>query len=125
MSTAKTIETLRARVAELSVEIMERQVELDRISREHDALKLALQSLEAIQDDILERAIGDEIGEGLTYKQKVVFEKIPLGRQNALPPVLIAKRCLSIDPDYVRKTLMRMSQNGRIKIYDSKYWRES
>jgi hypothetical protein len=125
MTTAKTVEILRQRLSELTEAIVERQTELDQLVRERDALLLAVQSIEKIQDDILDRAIGDEVDEGLTYRQKVVFDKIPIGRSNALPPVMIGKRCPSIEPDYVRKTLKRLSDYGRINTYDSKYWRDS
>ncbi len=132
MSKEATILVLQARLTELAAEMTQRQLELVEemnkrkaelamLTRESDALKLALQSLENIQDDVFEGTIGDS----LTYKQRVVFENIPVGRENALPPALITKRCLSIDPDYVRKTLKRMSDDGRINGYDSKYWRDS
>lgn len=124
MATDDTIAHLEARLAELTVEIVERQQELDRLTKEHDALKLALSSLKNIQDDVLDSAIADDREGELTYRQKVVFEKIPIGRRNALPPVLIGRRCVGLEPDYVRKTLKRLAKYGTIQSEQSRYWRE-
>lgn len=125
MSTTDTITHLTIRLAELSVEIIERQTELDRLTNEHDALNIALRSLQDIQGGVLDHAIGDGSDGELTYRQKLVYEKVPFGQSNALTPALISKRCTELSSDYVRKTLARFSRYGRIKSHDSKYWREA
>lgn len=125
MAAQETIDHISSRLSELAVEIVERQAELDRLTKEHDALQLALNSLQSIENAILQSAIGEEADGSLTYKQRVVFEKIPIGRRNALSPSLIGKRCIGIEPDYVRKTLARLSRYGRIGSHDSKYWRKA
>lgn len=122
MSTQETIQHLLSRLTELTVQIVERQSELDRITREHDALKLALNSLQSL-DDNSDDAGEEHIDQDLTYQQSLVYSKIPIGRQNALPPVIIGRRCLGLEPDYVRKTLKRFADSGRIKSEQSRYWR--
>lgn len=123
MSTQDTLSHLRSRVADLTVKIIERQNELDRLVKERDALQLALNSLENIEEGI-EEAIGDDSNERFTYRQKVVFEAIPIGRQNASTPSLIARKCPALESDYVRKTLKRLANYGRISAHASTYWRE-
>lgn len=124
MSTSETINHLMSRVVQLDVEITERKTELDRLINERDALQLALSSLQNIQEDILDRAIGDGDSGQFTYRQKLVFEKIPVGRSNALSPVMIGKNCQGLSADYIRKTLKRLARYGTINGHESKYWRE-
>ncbi|MEO1167138.1 MAG: hypothetical protein AAFW97_00345 [Pseudomonadota bacterium] len=110
-------------MAVLTSQIAERRSELDRLTKEHDALKLALNSLQNLQADGNETEDSDVAEEDLTYQQRLVFEKIPIGRQNALPPVMIGKRCVGLEPDYVRKTLKRLAKYGKIQSEQSRYWR--
>ena len=120
MSTRETISHLSSRLAELAVEIFERQQEIGRLQKEHDALQMALKTVEGI----CQNPEGDPAAEGLTFQQRIVFENIPLGWENALQPSVIARQCPSLEADYVRKTLRRLSDYGRIETEDSLYWRE-
>ncbi|MEL7688088.1 hypothetical protein AAG596_10680 [Citromicrobium bathyomarinum] len=122
MSTQETIAHLSSRLADLTLQIVERQTELDRLTREHDALKMALNSLENLGE--IRTANAEAGSDGLTYQQALVYSKIPIGRQNALPPAMIGKRCVGLEPDYVRKTLKRLADYGRIKTEQSRYWRQ-
>ncbi|WP_417619158.1 hypothetical protein [Parasphingorhabdus sp.] len=62
---------------------------------------------------------------GLTKKQSIVFQAIPIGKVHRKKPIDIASSCPKVEQNYVRTTLWRLAEYGRIESENGFYWRMS
>ena len=113
---------LLIRVAELTAEILEIELRLDRLRRERNAIAHAHDAL----DDIYSGEQSSKLGspdDALTYKQSVLLDVVPVDFVNRLSPSEIGRACPTLDSGYVRTTLRRMAQTGEVKNKDGTYWK--
>lgn len=48
---------------------------------------------------------------------------VPVGEEHRTKPAEVVKKCRSLQASYVRTTLWRFAQDGRIKSSQGYYWR--
>jgi cell division septum initiation protein DivIVA len=112
---------------------------IDRLQREIDDLEEEAEELREAKATILryfpaaetvvnepkahEDETNDTADSHLSKQQKQVIKAVPFGKVNRVKPVVVVKRCPSLDASYIRTTLWRFAQDGRILNEDGFYWR--
>ena len=120
-----TITDIDARLARIESEIEDLERQIGDLEEEAEELRGAKATfLRYFGSNQLATVDDDVIDSDLSKQQAMVMRAVPRGAGAKVKPAEIIKQCRSLDASYIRTTLWRFAQDGRLESADGYYWRK-